>query len=203
MSIANPSITYLITTIGEPTLKNTLRSLYGQFNWEVDQIKILFDGKGNPDDFNEEYELYQSKRVDCLEVDYLPVNSGFWGHKIRNSFQFECDTDYIHHMDSDDEYFPAILHKVRDDMKGNYGKVLIYKVHADGGIVPFENKLVQNCICTPSGFIPNRKEIFGEFGLYYGGDYQYYKQIEDKIGKENFVYFPNLLVKTKVYQRGW
>lgn len=202
MSIRNPSITYLITTVGEETLQQTLRSLYGQFGFGLDKVLLVFDGKmiNHFTKFDDEVKMYG----DSIEVAILDKNLGFWGHGIRNKYQHTCDTDYIHHMDSDDVYSPDVIKKVRQDLRENYGKLVIYKFRSDNNRVVWETpKLAFAQVGTPSGLIPNRKEIFGNWGYFYGGDFQFYQQVAENIGNENIVFKPDIIVKTKPHIYGY
>jgi hypothetical protein len=203
MSIRNPSITFFITTIGHKTLKNTLRSLYGQLNHGIDKVEVFFDGPNfvevGPEYFQPEQDLYGND----LSMTVLPENLGFWGHGIRNKFQKTFTTDYIHNSDDDDEFCPGSFHQVRRDLKDNYGKVLIYKIKADGGNIWMDKNIRFGNIGTPSGLIFNRPEIFGEWGSFYGGDYQFYEQVQNNIGKENIIFKDTFIYITKPLTKGY
>lgn len=196
MSILTPSITYLIASTGRETLKDTLRSLHGQFMKGVDKIKIYFDGRCDKgaDFFQEEWDLFG----DDLHYEILPETLGYWGHGIRNKYQTACITDYIHHMDDDDIYCEGCIPRARGALVNHYGKILICKFRTLGNAVIWSRKnLAFGQIGTPSGFIFNRPEIMGTWGLGYGGDYNFYKEVQDKIGKENIVFYDLLIVKTR------
>lgn len=196
MSIRNPSITYLITSIGRETLKDTLRSLHGQFGFGLDRIHLYFDGEcqNNLDTFTEELSMFGKD----IYWELLQNKLGHWGHGIRNRYQFECDTDYIHHMDDDDIYVPSSIPSIRNVLKQHYGKVIIAKFRADGGRIIWKKKdIIFGEVGTPSGFIFNREEIMGGWGLGYGGDFSFYKEVMDNIGKENLFFDGTVVVKTK------
>src|ERR1051325_10344038 len=123
MSIRNPSITYIITSIGRETLKDTLRSLHGQFGFGVDKIRLYFDGQPDISPFTEEFDLF-GKGMDVIVIG---KTLGYWGHGIRNEYQDWCSTDYIHHMDDDDIYVSGCIPTIRTKLQQNYGKVLICK----------------------------------------------------------------------------
>lgn len=202
MSIKNPSITYLIASTGRETLKDTLRSLYGQFGFGFDKIKLFFDARCDKgiEFFKEEFDLYG----DSLEYEIIPENLGFWGHGIRNKYQTTCDTDYIHHMDDDDIYCEGCIPKVRSHLKQNYGKVVIFKFRSHGGrIVWNKPQILDANVGTPSGFIFNRPEIMGTWGLHYGGDFSFYNEVQEKIGKENLIFIDLLIVKTRPKNYGY
>lgn len=202
MSIRNPSITYLIASTGRETLKDTLRSLYGQFNFQIDKVKVYFDAKCymGLDFFKEEFDMFGEN----LTYTLLTENLGYWGHGIRNEYQTKCDTDYIHHMDDDDIYCEGVIPKIRFHLKENYGKVVIFKFRShDGRIVWSKPRVADADIGTPSGFIFNRSEIMGTWGYHYGGDFGFYSQVQEKIGKENLVFVDLLIVKTRPKDYGY
>jgi len=201
MSINNPSINFLIASIGRPTLKNTLRSLYGQFSHGLDKVYVYFDGRcdAGMDFFNKEQELYG----DDLIMIMLPENLGSWGHGIRNKFQRTLPGDYIHNADDDDEFLPGVFGHVKNDLKENYGKVIIYKVKADGGWIWTRPIIEYGQISTASGLIFNRPEIFGDWGDFYGGDYHFWEQVQDNIGKENIVFKDTYIYITKPHIKGY
>src|SRR4030042_4283642 len=122
MNKDNPSIGYLIASIGHSTLTNTLRSLYGQFGHGHDKIYLYFDGKCDAgfNYFQSEYDLYGSDMI----VTMLPENLGCYGHGIRNTYQDKCTTDYIHHMDDDDMYVGNVVPGIRNDLRTFYGKMI-------------------------------------------------------------------------------
>lgn len=200
MSIRNPSITYLITSIGKETLKDTLRSLHGQFAGGLDKVHLYFDGEGDVSQFKEEIDLFGSD----IQAVTLKDKLGYWGHGIRNEYQSACSTDYIHHMDDDDIYAEGCIPGIRNELRVNYGKVLIFKFRTLGGRVIWERpSLSFGQVGTPSGFIFNREDVFGRWGLQYGGDYEFYCGVQEKIGKENMVFKPNLVVKTRPKDYGY
>lgn len=197
MSIKNPSITYLITSTGRESLKETLRSLYGQFAFGLDKVRLYFDGGSDYslETFTEEFSMFGH---DNIFVAPLHDKFGYWGHGLRNSFQSHCFTDYIHHMDDDDIYCEGAIPQVRNQLKSHYGKVIICKFRADGGRIIWKKKdIIFGEVGTPSGFIFNRPEIMGTWGLEYGGDFAFYDEVKNRIGKENLVFSDTLIVKTK------
>jgi hypothetical protein len=125
MSAVDPNICFFIASIGQKSLKNTLRSLYGQFGYGKDKVYLYFDGRcdAGVKYFQEEYDLYGSDLI----VTMLPGNLGHWGHGIRNKFLSQLPCDYIHNMDDDDAYYPDVIPSVKQDIINNYGKLLIYK----------------------------------------------------------------------------
>ena len=202
MSQANPSITFLIATSGRKTLRDTVRSLYGQFNHGIDKIEVFFDGppvEVGPNYFYAEEQLYNGD----LTLHQLPDNLGYWGHAIRNKFQKTFKTDYVHHGDDDDQYAEAVMFRVRNDLRDNFGKLLLYKFRNSDGIVWTRPEFYFGNLGTPSGMIPNNPDIMGEWGLYGGGDFQFYEETRDKIGIENIIWKDLIIYKIRPHVYGW
>lgn len=142
--------------------------------------------------------------ADGMDIVTLEKPMGYWGHGVRNIYQFGCYTDYIHHMDDDDIYTEGCIPSIRNHLRTNYGKVLICKFRADGGRVIWKKKdIVFGEVGTPSGFIFNRPEIMGIWGYEYGGDFNFYRDVENRIGKENLVFNDTIVVKTKPKEYGY
>jgi hypothetical protein len=182
------SICFLIASIGKPSLKNTLRSMYGQFDWN-DKFLVYFDGRCDAgiDYFRDEQDLYGAN----LEMIMLQENLGYWGHGIRNKYLPLIDKKFthIHNMDDDDGYNEGVFFRVRNDIINNPDKVLIYKFKNHNGITVWQNQsLVHGNIGTPSGIFPNKPELFGRFSEGYGGDAEFYIQTCNNFGMENVIF---------------
>jgi hypothetical protein len=175
--------------------------LQGQFRYGLDKVRLYFDGEPTipVEYFKEELSMFN---IDIFWA--VSPKLGYWGHGIRNTYQTDCTTDYIHHMDDDDIYSEGVIPGIRQELKANYGKVLICKFRTLGDTVIWKNPSIQfGQVGTPSGFIFNRPEIFGFWGYEYGGDFNFYKEVEEKIGKENLVFNPTVVVKTRPQVYGY
>lgn len=199
-----PGITFFITTIGKSTLNNTIRSLYGQMSWGNDKIKVFFDGMCLSDKsiFYETFDLFNNTYKGSLEFIYEPKNLGFWGHGLRNKYMSSFDTDYIACGDDDDIWADSVLPKIRTDISNNPNKLLLYKFRSINKNVIWNTREIKHGnIGTPSGLIPNKPEIFGEWGYFHGGDAQFYEQTANKIGNRNIVWKDTIiyLVRPDIY----
>lgn len=196
MSKENPSITFFIATLGRATLENTLRSLFGQFGFGNDKIKVFVDGIPQIDMsiFDPLLSLYNDISAGSLEFILLPENLGYFGHAIRNMYQTTFSTDYIHHADDDDRYTENIIPSIRSDLRTNFGKLIIYKFRNTGGdIVGKTKQIAYGHVGTPSGLVPNNPNIMGEWGRFHGGDATFYETTANKIGKENIVFIDRII----------
>jgi len=96
------NISFLITTIGRPTLKNTLNSLIPQLI-EGDLIYVICDGKQY-----EKNTLIILNKLHNKQIKFIcnKNNEGYFGHGSRNKYQKSLTGDFIHHGDDDDIYLP-------------------------------------------------------------------------------------------------
>jgi hypothetical protein len=202
MSIVRPSITFFIATTGRSTMRNTLRSLYGQFDHGVDKIEVFFDGPNftdaGPEYFQPEKDLYGEDLI----FHVLPENLGCYGHCIRNKYQGSFHTDYIHHCDDDDSYYENIIPSVKTDLRNNFGKLLIYKFRNVDGIRWNKPVIQHGNIGTPSGMIPNYPELMGWWGEWHGGDANFYETMRDKIGNDNIIFKDLVIYRVRPHVYG-
>lgn len=184
-------------------MTNTLRSLYGQFYHGIDKIEVFFDGPDftevGPEFFQPEKDLYGEDLV----FHVLPENLGYWGHGIRNKYQGSFSSDYIHHGDDDDNYCEGVLPQIKHDLVVEFGKVLLYRFRNSDGIRWSHRSIEHGNIGTPSGLIPNRPEIFGEWGNFHGGDSQFYSQLREKVGDGNIVWKDLIIYRIRPHVYGW
>jgi hypothetical protein len=191
MSQDNPSISFLIATIGRPSLKATLASLIPQIVIGHDHIYCVFDGICQNISLVDEI----NNLGDSLKLILHPENLGNYGHGLRNFYQGRLEGDYIHHMDDDDLYLPDTIPQVRNEIKANLGKIIICKFYGlDGLVVGRERLISMGQIGTPSGFLPNEPSKFATWPLWYGGDSEFY---EKTCKNFRYVFTDILLIKTQ------
>lgn len=195
------SITFFIATIGRKTLKNNLRSLFGQFHWE-DRIEIFFDGPSfaevGPEYFAEEQEMYGKNLV----MHVLPENLGCFGHSIRNAYQKSFHTDFVYNCDDDDNFYPDVMNEVHHDLAANLGKLLLYKFRNVDGM-RWRNQVIEHGnVGTPSGMIPNIPDIMGHWVEAAGGDSSFYIETASKLGMENVVWKELALMRVRPHVYG-
>jgi hypothetical protein len=178
------TISVLITTIGRETLKNMLLSLVNELN-ENDTLYVFIDGKDNVERanliINEVVDLFTCEVVVSIETTPL----GYWGHGLRNKYQSMLKGDYIMHGDDDDVYIKGSFDKIREKINksDNDETIFYYKFYTyyqSGFFVWNTPNLALGNIGTPCGVIPNKPELFGEWGNMHGGDYHFYNTCKFK-----------------------
>jgi cellulose synthase/poly-beta-1,6-N-acetylglucosamine synthase-like glycosyltransferase len=172
--IENPSFHVLIATIGRDTIFNMLESLKQQLNKE-DYLTIVFDG---PNSSNvDKVRSFVSDMKCNTNVIVEKEKLGFYGHAIRNKHN-QLSGDFVFHVDDDDNIMPDCMEALRETCKDK-NTVYIFKIIVDGGRVVWETKnLVLGEVGTPSGAIPAHLNSTSEFTHINGGDYEFYKKLE-------------------------
>jgi hypothetical protein len=173
------TISVFITTIGRPTLNKMLLSLVNELT-EKDTLYIFIDGKDNETKskliINEIINSFVCEVI--ITVEDTPL--GYWGHGLRNKYQSQLKGDYIMHADDDDAYIEGSFNKIREKINNsvNDDVIFYYKFYTNFLHKTFvwnHPRLSFGNIGTPSGIIPNKPDLFGEWGYIHGGDYNFYK----------------------------
>lgn len=184
-----PSISFLIATIGRPTLKDTILSLKDQIILGHDHIYCVFDGKCETLDLFEETMFFG----DSLRLILHPKNLGSYGHGLRNFYQSRLEGNYIHHMDDDDTYMPGAIPQIRNEIESHPGKIIIGVFRNHVGRMVGDKQLIQTGeVGTPNAFWPNKPQCFSEWPLWYGGDGEFYKQTVTKFGGEQAIVWTSI-----------
>jgi hypothetical protein len=147
---------------------------------EKDTLYIFIDGKDNETNskliINEIINSFVCEVI--ITVEDTPL--GYWGHGLRNKYQSQLKGDYIMHADDDDAYIEGSFNKIREKINNsvNDDVIFYYKFYTNFLHKTFvwnHPRLSFGNIGTPSGIIPNKPDLFGEWGYIHGGDYNFYK----------------------------
>jgi hypothetical protein len=175
-----PTFHILIATAGKPCLLNMLNSLREQLT-ENDAITIVFDGEGSlkQSTLSDEWLNGHKSKINIIEQS---PNLGYWGHGIRNKYQgiLEPKTTFILNADDDDVYVQGSFKKLRE-LCSNPNTLYITKflVRSKNVIVPSQSiKITQDDIGTPCGIIPFNIASNSIWEHRYGGDFNYYDNIQ-------------------------
>jgi hypothetical protein len=175
-----PTFHILIATAGKPCLINMLNSLKDELN-ENDAITIVFDGENSisKSTFSNEWLIGHKSKINIIEQ--IP-NLGYWGHGIRNKYQsiLEPKTTFILNADDDDIYVKGTFKTLREQCT-NSSILYIAKFFVKNNkvVVPSQNnKIIQDDIGTPCGIIPFDIANKSVWEHRYGGDFDYYNQLQ-------------------------
>ena len=175
-----PSFHILIATAGKPCLLNMLNSLKDELI-ENDAITIVFDGENGlkQSTLSNDWLIGHKSKINIIEQS---PNLGYWGHGIRNKYQgiLEPRTTFILNADDDDVYVQGSFKKLRElCVNPNTLYIAKFLVRGKNVLVPSQSiKITQDDIGTPCGIIPFNIANKATWEHRYGGDFNYYDNIQ-------------------------
>jgi hypothetical protein len=181
---ADPSFHILIATAGRPSLRNLIDS----FKYEMtanDAVTIVFDGKGAREKSGYTDDWFRGCRLRFHVIEQHP-NLGAFGSAIRTKYQSLLipRTTFIMHADDDDEYIKGSFNKLRRLCK-DPDILYITKMNYNDNeelIIPRQNEqIILGDIGTPNGVVPFGDAGKADWGLRYGGDFDYYSSLQTKV----------------------
>jgi len=190
-------ITFIIPTIGRPSLKQSLESLLNQTIYDWNAI-VIFDGIKNNNDFE-----INDNRIKYIEIDKIG-NVGYSGY-VRNIGFKEIDyynTEWIGFLDDDDTLGPSYIEKLKEEISIKPTiEVCIFRMSdSKGNIIP--NKLIKNIIKCNIGISFAIKSQLTKNYLFQNNkyeDYIYLKNLEYKKHKIVISSYVNYFVRCKPY----
>ena len=184
-----PTFHILIATAGRPCLRIMLDSLKDEL-LENDAITIVFDGENafSKSTYSEDWLNNHKSKITIIKQS---PNLGFYGHGIRNKYQgiLNPTTTFIMNADDDDYYVAGTFNKIRR-LCSNPNILYIAKFHkkSNNAIVPsILGQIIQNDIGTPCGIIPFDMANKSTWEHRYGGDFDYYNNIQKHIDNIQFL----------------
>jgi len=189
------TIHVLLATIGKESIFNILKCLKIELK-ENDYLTIVFDASKN--NF-EEVKNYCKKNIKSkINIIYEEKNLGYWGHGIRNKHN-QLKGDFIYHVDDDDIIIKGSFNKVRKILKDKE-TLYIFKIVSEINEVIWKTPEIKlNQISTQSGFIPaaiNNKS-FWEYK--YGGDFNFYDNLQKYT--EKIIFIDEIIYKKKLIKK--
>ena len=182
---AVPTFHVVIPSGGRPSLKAMLDSLKPQLQ-SGDAVTVIFDGgeearkkAGFTDKFMSGFTCKTAT------VDHTPrINK--WSHGIQNAYQsLPWGTTFVMYGDDDDTYTESAFATLRmkcTDPNCLYIAKMKYVSKPD--IIPGgDNGIRLGNIGTPCGIIPVNDVAKAKWGLCYGGDFDYYNELQHKVKK--------------------
>lgn len=173
--IDNISFHILLATMGKDSVFDMLVLLKKQLN-NQDYLTIVFDGPNLP---NVEAVTIFTKNFKCkVNIIVEPINLGYWGHAIRNKHK-QLIGDFVFHIDDDDTIPNDCMDTIRHHCTDK-SKMYIFKMDNRGDILWKTHSITFCQISTQMGIIPTKINDTSTFEYYYGGDFNFYKKIEDQ-----------------------
>ena len=188
---SSPSFHVLIATAGtRPSIQCMLDSLSPQLT-AADALTIVYDGKTDTNlDIRVDVSAFQCP----VYQHYEPTALGHWGHGIRNKYaSLLSPRDFVMHADDDDVYTPYLFDWLRRQctIPTLRSGLISYTIYVMTTVWP-DNQgelyrmptlrsglIVKGQIGTPSGIIPFALNTMATWGYVYGGDGDFYLQLQD------------------------
>lgn len=167
-------ISFIVPTVGRPSLKTTLASIE---TWPGDEIILVSDGHRVNDD--------RVRYVDCK-----PGND--WGHTERNVAMPQARCRYIAHIDDDDVYAPGTRELMDDAIRRTPGRPVLFRMRYPNGITLWDEPILRcGNVGTPMILIPNMPTRLGQFRSFVGGDCAFLEEM--RWSKEEIVWRPEII----------
>jgi glycosyltransferase involved in cell wall biosynthesis len=149
------SISFILPTIGRPTLTRTLNSIQRR-----DDDEILVAGYINVDDPRPRY----------FQMD----NGRDWGRSERLLMMQYAKCEYLAFIDDDDWYTPDARQQMEDVITTYPGRPVLFRMKYPNGIVIWADEEVRcGNVSTQMILIPNQPEMFGTWTTDRAGDFQF------------------------------
>lgn len=170
------NITFIVPTIGRPSLMKTLESIE---TLSGDEILIV----GNIVDLD-------VQRPEVIFIYCEPGND--WGHKERNYATPFARCPYIAHIDDDDFYAFGSRALMADAIVKHSDQPTIFRMRYPNGITLWQEPAIRcGNVGTPMFLMPNRPEMFGTWGSFVGGDCHFLETSKWK--PEDYVWRPEVI----------
>jgi hypothetical protein len=158
-----------------------------------DYLTVLFDGSDQAVLLYDILE-YAKLVLECTVLYKIESEAlGYWGHAIRNTLG-DLPGHFVWHVDDDDIILPGALNSIREHCK-DANTLYVFRMrntNISTAVWKEKNVLRIGGIGTPSGLIPAAFNKLSTWGLYYGGDYDFYANlvpfVRDVVFVDQFIY---------------
>lgn len=149
-------ISFIVPTIGRPSLAATLRSIEC---WPGDEVLVV----GN---------VGEVASVAGTHYRLIPCEpGGDWGHAERNLAMPLAACRYLAHIDDDDVYVPGTRALMADVIAKAPGRPVLFRMRYPNGITLWQEPVVRcGNVGTPMILVPNMPTRLGTFKSFVGGD---------------------------------
>lgn len=167
-------ISFIVPTIGRPSLLKTLASIE---TWPGDEIIVI--GNISP--------------TGDLRPRYIPHPPGKdWGHTERNVATPMAKCRYIAHIDDDDVYAPGTRAVMADAIRTTPGHPIIFRMQFPNGVTLWQDQEIRcGNLGTPCFLIPNRPTMMGTWAPQVGGDFLFLQSSKWKAA--DYVWRPEVI----------
>lgn len=157
------SVTFIVPTIGRPTLPRTIASIEAR---QGDEILLVGD-----ESLRVHVRPLLDQRPEMRFVSCPPGND--WGSTERNYATPMACGGYLSFMDDDDAYVPGARALFQSAMNGAPSIFRMQYHYAGGHVLWQEPEIRCGNVGTPMVFVPNVPDRIGLWGPNVGGDCDY------------------------------
>lgn len=184
----------LLPTIGKDSIFTMLKSIKNQVSVH-DYLTIVFDGPELPNIIK--VKEYTNDFVCTINIIVEDTKLGYWGHGIRNKHNILLG-DFIWHVDDDDIITENSMSVIRNKCK-DLNTIYIFKMILDdnNNIIWKNKRILPNEIGTPMGIVPMKLNSTSLFTFCYGGDYEFYKTLENNNPNSNIEYNEDIIYRVR------
>ena len=168
------SISFIVPTVGRPSLAVTLRSIE---TFPGDEILVVGD----------RYRVRDSR------VRYVDCKPGKdWGHAERNFAMPHARCRYMAHIDDDDCYAPGHRALMQEAIEAYPDRPVMFRMKFPNGLTLWrEPKIECGNVGTPMFLLPNVPEHLGTWKSFVGGDCAFLE--ESKWTSDEYVWRPEVI----------
>lgn len=173
-------ISFIVPTLGRPSLAKTLRSIEA---WPGDEVLVV----GNVE------EMTNVDQFADVMFRFIPCPpGGDWGHAERNFATPLARGRYIAHIDDDDVYAPGTRELMADAILRTPDRPVIFRMRFPNGITLWQDPAIRcGNLGTPCFLLPNEPEKFGTWGSFVGGDCHFLET--SKWAADEYVWRPEII----------
>lgn len=169
MSDSKVRLSIVLPTIGRPSLRKTLDSIYPQLEYQKDEVIFVGDQEALESDV---VQWAWKKRWDRQTFVKHPRGNN-WGQTERNFGMRFANGTHVMFMSDDDWYLEGAFARIRATATAHPNKVLIFKMWWNGLVLPRFPSIVQANIDASMFVVPNDPNKLGVWGNRYEGDYDF------------------------------
>lgn len=159
------TVSFIIATIGRPSLQRTLESIETR---PGDEILVVAD-LTTTRNLSAQPFIANNPQVRLLDC----PRGNDWGHRERTFAMPLARGSFLSFMDDDDYYSPGHRSAMEEAMSSHPNSPTIFsmRLHHMGGLVLWQDKEVRcGQVGTPMYFPPNDPSKLGTWPPHYGGD---------------------------------
>jgi glycosyltransferase involved in cell wall biosynthesis len=176
-------ISFIVPTIGRPSLAQTLASIETR---PGDEILVVCDEQAASLVGSFVANKYGARFVHCPK-------GGDWGHAERNFAMPLARGQYIAHVDDDDTYVPGMRVLMEDAIQKTPCRPVLFRMRSPNGVTLWqEPRIYCGNVGTGQYLHPNRPTMLGTWGSFVGGDCHFLEtskwKAEDYVWRHEVIY---------------